>query len=182
MNNKKQLIIFFAAFKVIWIASVIGAARGVSLAGPVLVALWLVVVLTWQRGRIHEFVFIVLAGLAGFIVDTALVGLSAIEFSKITGHGSVPIWMIGLWVNFAIITRYALTWLHGRFWIGTLIGGPVGLFAYLAGEAMGVLEVHSGITVTVAWAMAIPLVLKGNELSRRSKKNTVTTHDTWVKY
>ena len=91
--------------------------------------------------------------------------------------------MIALWINFAASIRHSLNWIRGRYALGLLFGGIGGPLAYLAGEKMGALVIHSPFGVVLAWIVAMPLILLLEQASDRSlsRQSASTERYSWDK-
>ncbi len=158
-------LINFVLFQACWFAAVAGAAGGWPAAGPLVTAAWLAVHLaSLGEARVSETWLLLAAGVAGYVVDSALVLLGVLEFpAGARLGGPSPLWMVTLWVAFAATLRHALGWLRGRYLVAALLGAAGGPAAYAAGEALGAIAIPDralGLTaVGVAWLAAMPVLL-----------------------
>ena len=100
------------------------------------------------------------AGVLGGVTDSILVWSGAMAFPESAGPGfPTTLWMIALWINFAAALRHCMGWLCGRFVLATVFGAIGGPLAYLAGSKFGALEIHSLLTIVVAWLLVMPGLL-----------------------
>jgi hypothetical protein len=128
----------FILFQVGWFACVYPAAHGLEWVGPLvtlgIVALHLVLTPGALRARYARW----LAGVAliGWTLDSGfkLLGVTSYPTSD---SWLAPVWILSLWLLFALTVHHSLYWLH-RFPKVTvlfgLIGGPL---AYYSGVRMG---------------------------------------------
>jgi hypothetical protein len=49
----------------------------------------------------------------------------------------VPFWITVMWLQFATLLHFALSWLSGRYLLSAVLGAVGGPMAYLAGEGVG---------------------------------------------
>jgi hypothetical protein len=152
-------------FYVGWFACVWGAASQRPFIGPVVTLLVLGVHLFCTPNPIREARLIAVAGLLGFSFDTTQAALGAFSFHG-TGMATwvSPLWMVGLWMNFATTLRTSLSWLTGRYLLATLLGGIGGPLSYFAGAQLGALTLHPNLMfslgiIAVAWGGAMPILV-----------------------
>lgn len=84
------------------------------------------------------------------------------------GHqtGSAPpIWILGLWLQFATTLHFSLGWLSKRYLLATLLGLIGGPLAFLGGERLGAAAfgdpraLSLGV-IALAWAIALPVLVR----------------------
>jgi hypothetical protein len=152
-----------ALFQIGWFASVLGAARGHPLAGPVVVIVALTIHLNWSGTR-REWVLILAGALLGTVAESALAltGLVSYRADPAPAWLSPP-WITALWANFTMTLRHSLAWLEGRWLLASLIGGGAGPLAYLAGWRLGAIELPEPVPtffiLAALWAVATTSLL-----------------------
>lgn len=112
----------------------------------------------------HLLLFIVLLTVIGFIVDSGFASLNLINFNANPFNPALcPPWMIGMWINFAIILYAHLFKYFTRylwFTIASLLGFPL---AYFIGVRMGAATLPPGntslVVVGITWGILFPLEL-----------------------
>ena len=98
--------------------------------------------------------------LAGCLLDVLLWQLGLFEFSA-----GFPLWLALLWLGFALTLAHGLRWLLVLpRWQQVLIGGLGGASSYLAGAAMGAVQLPWGLGISSAllaliWGGWLPLLL-----------------------
>jgi hypothetical protein len=150
-------------FQAGWFASVLGAAHGIPWLGIVVIPLVLVVHLFLSSSRKAEFLLAITAGIIGFCLDSALVGLGV--FSPVFWFFPAPFsppWMVMLWVNFVITLNVSLKRLHGRYFIASLLGAVGGPAAYYGGAALGAMteipDTVRLVVLAIVWAAIVPVL------------------------
>jgi len=175
-----MLLFNLAVLNLGWFACVLGNAYGLPLFGPAAVAVLLTAhfaVIPRDR-RLREAAILLLAGVVGYVGDSALVMAGAIGFDPGSGPGApTKLWMVAMWLNFATALNSALYWLAGRPLLASLLGALGGPLAYLGGARLGALDFPAGdgwalVLIALEWALAMPLLLALNRwcdrLARRS--------------
>jgi hypothetical protein len=154
-----------AVFYVGWFVAVWAAAKNwpveATLASVAVVAIHMLV----SQNRRHDWAVIVLAALAGIVVETIMVR-SGLAIYKAAGplDSFAPAWLVGMWMAFATMFNVSLNWMKHRLWLAVLfaaIGGPL---SYYFGMKMGGMTMAEPLWATlgiiaVLWAVAFPLLL-----------------------
>ncbi len=159
-------LINFAAFQLGWFACILGAARGQTLWGPVVVALVLALHLARTRVRRGEALLALMAAGIGFLVDSGLIAVGA--YAPVRWLLPSPlstVWLVALWVNFATTLNVSLSWLHGKPLAAALLGAVGGPLAYWAGDRLGAIEMDRPLLVPLfavglAWCIVTPLLFR----------------------
>lgn len=150
-----------------WFICVLGAANGYNWLGPLFVAVLVAIHLNLIPARRRELATLAAAALFGYTIDSVMVLAGVFDFPAQAGVGAPStVWMVALWVNFAMALNVALHWLQRKYLLAALLGAVGGPIAYFAGTRFGGLLAPAGITVligavAVQWAIATPLVVAG---------------------
>jgi hypothetical protein len=158
-------LVNLVAFQACWLASVLGAARGLPWLGPLFAALWLPLhIRATGSFMVIETKLILAAGALGYVLDSAIVLSGGMSFPAQTQLGApTTLWMITLWLGFAATLRHVLGWIRGRYLVAALLGAIAGPFAYWSGAKLGAVVltdmVPSLAMVSVEWLIAMPLLL-----------------------
>lgn len=165
----KTTALSILAFQAGWFACVLGAAAGRPLVGPAvvaLVALWHIAV---ERERARLLASVAGAALLGILLDGALATAGILSFPEDAAVGwPVPVWMIALWINFALILG-SLDWLTPRRLLAAALGGAGGAVSYLAGARLGAVAFGPTLglaifIIAVEWAVAFVGLLRMRRL------------------
>ena len=161
----RTILINVIAFQVGWFACILGAAHGLPLLGPAVVAILLGFHLFLMPDARRETRLLVTASLIGFALDSFQSALGVFSFA---GSGMAawvsPPWMIALWPNFATTLRTSLRWLAGRYSLAAVLGVVAGPLSYYAGAQLGALTLHPTLAVSliafaVVWGITLPILL-----------------------
>lgn len=121
-----------------WFACVLGTAKGYPWlgAGTGLALLTVHLVLCRERGK--ETLTVMCIALVGTLVDTVQAYFGVFVF--LSGYWTqwvVPFWITVMWLQFATLFHFALSWLSGRYFLSAVLGGIGGPMAFLTGERLG---------------------------------------------
>jgi|CXWL01.1.fsa_nt_gi hypothetical protein len=153
-------------FQVCWVAAVAGAGRGLWWAGPVAVVVFAAIVLKMSRWPRADLELIGIAAVIGLAVDSAYIHFGLLTFaSPVPTPYLAPIWIVGMWVSFALTLNHSLSFLKGRqalAFVFGLIGGPVAY--YVAAQKFGAAQLTASPlavygTLAVAWGLVTPILM-----------------------
>jgi hypothetical protein len=146
-----------------WFACTVGAARGLHWLGPLVVA-WLVVLHVGTRGNrsVFRIMSLTLASIPfGFCFDSLLILSGVYEPVRwVVPAPFATLWLLALWVNFALIVDVPLRWLQNHLLIAAILGAIFGPAAYLAAQRLGAIRIAEPGTLYVtvlaaAWAVGL---------------------------
>jgi hypothetical protein len=160
----------FAMFQGVWLAAVLGAARGhmhlgLAAAGGMLAVHLATLDERSLPARLRELGYVVAAGLAGTLLDGALGLAGWIRYptsAPLWALPTPPPWILGLWLAFAMLPRYSLRWLRPWPALAALLGALGGPLSFLAGARLGAIAPGSHATYPVLaleYAVLVPLLL-----------------------
>lgn len=157
-----------------WVACVLPAANALPWIGPLaLVPLLLVHFAFLSPDRRVDAFLLAAAAALGLSADALLVQFGLIAFpSSAQLLTPSPLWMVALWINFALTINLCLSFLAGKYLLASLFGLIAAPFAYLAGSRLGAMTMPRGIgaalcAVAMEWSLSMPSLLLVNSLLRR---------------
>jgi len=153
-------------FQIVWMASVGGAAQGWWWLGPVAVCLFASWQITVSRMRRSDVNLVLLCAVLGFALDSAWVQLGFMRFAAPEPWANfAPIWIIAMWVGFALTVNHSLSSLKRWPWAAAalgLVGGPIAYWA--AARAWSAVAIEASwlpyAALGIAWALVTPALLK----------------------
>jgi hypothetical protein len=155
-------------FQLVWMACVGGAAQGWWWAGPLAVAIFAAWQLPLSRSRRADTQLMLVAAVSGFCIDTLWVQLDLMQFSTpLPWKGAAPVWIVSLWIGFALTINHSLASLKAHLWLAALLGAVGGPLAYAIAErvwsAVDLADPHwvPLAALAVAWGLLTPALLKG---------------------
>lgn len=163
-----KLWLNFVGYEIVWLAAVIGASRGRIWQGVlavVLFALWQCAV---SSRRMTELKLMALAVGCGLVLDGFLAASGVVRYAApypSLPSGGAPLWILVLWIAFALTLTQCLRYLQKNLWVAALFGGIGGpLVFWCAGRAWGVVHFpapswHALAALAVGWGLAMPLLV-----------------------
>lgn len=153
-------------YQVVWFAAVAGAGRGWWWAGPaafLVFAAWQLAVSDVRRA---DAVLLVAAGAVGFTLDSLWAGSGLLRYATpVPSATFAPVWIVALWMAFALTLNHSLALLKTRIGLGLALGALGGPLAYAVAAhtwnavAFGVSETTALLSLALGWSLALPALL-----------------------
>lgn len=153
-------------FQLTWMAAVGGAGSGLWWPGLLMLglfALWHLNTTRWLRA---DLILVGVAASGGFLVDSALLHAGVLSYATpIPFSGAAPIWIVVLWVAFALTLNHSMGFLRGRPWLAAafgLAGGPLAYWVAVKvwnAAQFGPSELTSLIVLGIVWALLTPVLM-----------------------
>lgn len=166
MRRPAQILVNMLAFQLCWIAFVGGAGRGLWWPGFVLLlpfALWQLASSEWPRA---DLALLAITGALGLGIDSLLQASGLLRFSTPVPIAALaPIWIVGLWMAFALTLNHSLSFLKRRPLTAAVIGALAGPGAYwIAARAWDAVTFaeptwHALLALAIAWCAATPMLV-----------------------
>ena len=159
-------------FKAVWAASLAGVVFGYEWAGLVLLTFFVAWHARTSPTAHADFLLAAIAMSIGLLLDTLYIraGLIVYEGSPLW-QSFAPLWILGLWINFALTMNGCLGWLQQRRLLAGALAAVCGPASYYGGIAVGTARVTGEPAVLfgaigIAWAIALPFIRNTLKLSR----------------
>jgi hypothetical protein len=122
--------------------------------------------LSFSRNRRGLIALLAATAAIGFAVDSGYVIAGLMQFATpVPWSNYAPVWIVGMWISFALTLNQSLAWLKNRPVAAVALGAIGGPFAYwVAGSAWNAVDfTHSTpaamVAVGLVWGIATPLLL-----------------------
>lgn len=155
----------YVLFQLGWFACVLGAAHGMPLAGPAVVAAVVAIHLSLARRPGVEAALLAACAIIGGLFDTLLLATGWVAYDN--GQwipGAAPYWIFAMWVLFAATLNLSLGWLKGRPLLAGALGAAGAPLSYVAGAELGAITLVQplGALAMLAggWAVLMPLLAR----------------------
>ncbi|MGN6579609.1 MAG: DUF2878 domain-containing protein [Bordetella sp.] len=156
----------FLGYEIVWFAAVIGASRGSALPGLLCAVVFTAWQLSVSHRRASDLRLVGIALLCGLIVDGVLSHMGWMHYAAMSWAvpPGVPLWILALWVAFAMTLNHSMVWLQGRpAWALALgaAGGPLAYWGASRSWQAVVFEApaaRAAIWLAVGWGIALPLL------------------------
>jgi hypothetical protein len=156
----------FVGFQLVWFASVWGAAKGWWWLGPLAALLFATLHFGAKFAKPGDVRLVGLALLFGVLIDSAFAAFGVLRYaSPIPFVQAAPVWILSMWVGFALTLKHSLGWLQGKLALQGLFGAIGGPLAYvIAGRAWGAVSFGVELPIVIAllalaWGIVTPLLL-----------------------
>ena len=159
-------LINYLLFQAGWFVCVLGAAAGHPWAAAVAGFILVLVHLALVRNRGQEGLLLLLSLLLGICVDAFHIHTGVLSFPIGSIHPALPpLWILALWLQFAMTLHYSLGWLTGRYILGAFLGGVSGALAYWAGVRFGAALFTADLfrcllQIGLSWAVVMVLLIR----------------------
>lgn len=168
-------LVQFAVFQAVWFAAVLGATRGEMLWGPLAVAAFFALHLSWvKQGRAREAAYVLGWGILGTALDSGLhhLGITSFPTSEWEPTWMAPPWIASLWFAFAMLPRFSLGWLKSRLGWAAVLGAIGGPLSYYGGSRLGATDMHpdairTWVVLGLEYGLVVPMMLSLASSSER---------------
>lgn len=130
-----KLVANILGYQAVWFAAVYGAGRGATWPAVLAAAVFAVWQLARSTQRALEIRLIGVALVLGMLLDGALAFTGLLHYSASSPAvppGGAPVWILALWVAFALTLNQSLRWLRARPLVAVIFGALGGPLAYAA--------------------------------------------------
>lgn len=154
----------FIASQLLWLAAVGGASRGYPWWGPAAFVVFAAFQLAPRFRARGDATLMWIALPMGFSVDTVMASTGLLAYASPVPHaGFAPVWIVALWMGFALTFNHSLRYVMHRTWLAILLGAVVGPFSYwIASRTWGAVQFTDSfplvlLTLGSLWAVAMGL-------------------------
>jgi len=162
-----KTLVNITLFQAGWFVMVAGVANQSEVTAILCVILIILAHLFIVRNKTTEVLLVATSGLLGFIIESIFISqgiFSAVgEFGL---NGLAPVWLVTLWMLFAITVNHSMAWLSGRYLLSSLLGFVFAPVAYFAGQKFEVLTFTTQLSIYqvllilgVVWAFITPFLI-----------------------
>lgn len=165
----KANILNFILFQLGWFVCILGAAYNYVYEAIFMSLVIIFLHLKVTKNNTNDLKLFIFALTIGFFFDGFLqLQQLIVYFNPGWPYPLPPLWILVMWVIFAMTLNHSLKWMKGRVLIAMLFGLIGGPLAYLAGEKLNAIILNSSSTLyilAIGWAIITPLLMKLSEKS-----------------
>lgn len=160
----KNNIINFLALQVNWFVAIYGASKGVIWPCIAITALFVWWQLNKKRRHPNDIRLVVCAILIGIVLDSLWQFAGLVQFVSSPLAPLTPIWLLMLWITFALTFNHSLSWLKPKVALATLFGFIFSPLSYWGGSRLGGMVYLENFWLVsailgVAWAFVMLILI-----------------------
>lgn len=153
-------------FQLAWVVTVAGAGQGYWWAGPIALVVLAAVVFRLTACPRSDFALLCFCCFVGLGVDSAWIQFGLLRFAEpVPFEDLAPIWILGMWMCFALTLNHSMRYFHGRPLLAAIFGLLGGPLAYsIAAGKFGAAEILGDERIAYAaiglsWALVTPALV-----------------------
>ncbi len=147
-------------YQATWLITIAGAAHGRWWPGPLALAIFAGWQLAVSPQRRADALLMLFAAAIGFIIDSTFVQTGLLTYAAtIPWEDLAPVWIVALWMSFALTLNHSLAYLKTHALVGAALGGIGAPLAYLAAAHWGALTFPAAATPSLVVLAAVWVVL-----------------------
>ena len=142
--QKLKVFLVLTGYQITWLSCVFGETKlSYPMLGFWVGIIFLIIYLFFNQNK-KKFVKISLSiSIPGYIFDSLLVYFQVYDFETIAKLGTLPLWMIVLWLSFSTLFDEILTFFKRYKILGIILSGVLGPLTYYLGEPIGVIKIYN---------------------------------------
>ena len=163
--NKIKVFLTLTGYQLTWLACVFGEHQfDQSLLGIYVGCLYLALYFYFSNEKINFIKISLLIAIPGYIFDSLMAYLLLYQFNTTLILGTIPAWMIILWLSFSTLFDEILIFFKQYKLIAILLSGILGPITYYVGEPIGILSISNVLTffivMTSFWVLLMVYYLE----------------------
>ena len=160
--------IYLLLYQAAWWACALSGPFEFALLGPTVVVVQFLAWLIAVKDPTRELILIFSLSSIGIAIDSTLLYLEVLIIPTyfLIQPPYPPLWLVSLWISFAVGLRNCLQKMRGRYLIAALLGILGGPLAYSGGQGLGALALSEQAlwVLGCVWAGIFPLFIKISDL------------------
>ena len=142
--QKLKVFLVLTGYQITWLSCVFGETKlSYPMLGFWVGIIFLIIYLFFNQNK-KKFVKISLSiSIPGYIFDSLLVYFQVYDFETIAKLGTLPLWMIVLWLSFSTLFDEILSFFKNYKILGIILSGVLGPLTYYLGEPIGVIKIYN---------------------------------------
>ena len=163
--NKYKIFLTLTGYQFTWLACVFGESKfNQPMLGIYIGVTYLLIFFYLNKNKTRFLKISFLISLPGYLFDSIMVYFSIYIFDTIFIIGTLPIWMMVLWLSFSTLFDEILIFFERFKILGVVMSGSLGPITYYLGEPIGILNINNIILfvtfMIIFWSMLMAFYLK----------------------
>ena len=148
--SKIKIFLTLTGYQITWMACVFGQdTLNQPLLGIYIGVLYLLIFFYFNKNKIKFLKLSLYISIPGYFFDTFMVYFSIYEFNTSLIIGTLPSWMIILWLSFSTLFDEILTFFIKYKFVGIILSTILGPFTYYIGEPIGIISINDGVSFII---------------------------------
>ena len=163
--NKSRIFLTLTGYQITWLACVFGDSKfNQPSLGIYVGIIYIFIFFYFNRNKKRFLKISLLISLPGYLFDTSMVYYSVYFFDTSLLFGTLPIWMIVLWLSFSTLFDEILMIFKKYKFLGVLTSAVAGPLTYYLGDPIGILVINNMISFFIFmvsfWSLLMLYYLK----------------------
>ena len=163
--NKYKIFLTLTGYQLTWLACVFGESKfNQPMLGIYIGVTYLLIFFYLNKNKTRFLKISFLISLPGYLFDSIMVYFSIYIFDTIFIIGTLPIWMMVLWLSFSTLFDEILIFFERFKILGVVMSGFLGPITYYLGEPIGILNINNIILfftfMIIFWSLLMAFYLK----------------------
>ena len=163
--SKIKIFLTLTGYQITWLACVFGQNKlNQPFLGIYIGLLYLLIFFYFNKNKINFLKLSLYISIPGYIFDTFMVYFSIYEFNTSFIIGTIPSWMIILWLSFSTLFDEILIIFKKYKFVGIVLSAILGPLTYYLGEPIGIISINDllsfFILMTVFWILLMVYYLE----------------------
>ncbi len=142
--NKIKIFLTLTGYQITWLACVFGEIKfNQPLLGIYVGSIYLFVYIYFNNHKLNFLKISLFISIPGYLFDTLMVYFSFYEFNNSFILGTLPVWMIVLWLSFSTLFDEIFTIFKEYKFLGIALSGLLGPLTYYLGEPIGIILISN---------------------------------------
>ena len=156
--HKLKIFLVLTGYQITWLACVFGESKfSYSLLGFWVGIIFLTIYFYFNHNKQKLIKILLSISIPGYIFDTLMVYFQIYEFNTVSKFGTLPLWMIVLWLSFSVLFDEILNFFKNYKILGIVLSAILGPLTYYFGEPIGILSINELLTffcmMIIFWGM-----------------------------
>ena len=160
-----KIFLILTGYQITWLSCVLGEKLvNQPLLGFVVGLIFTTLYFYYSKNKSKLFLIILFIAVPGYLFDSIIVYLNVYEFNSNIKIGVLPIWMLALWISFAILFDKVFVFFKNYQKIGILFSTTLGPLTYYSGAPIGIIEINNlflfSLIMIIFWSLLMLYYLK----------------------
>jgi len=156
--QRLKVFLVLTGYQITWLACVFGETKfSYPMLGIWVGIIFLLTFFYFNQNKQKFMKISFLISVPGYIFDTLLVYFQIYDFETTIKLGTLPLWMIVLWLSFSTLFDKIFCFFKSYKILGIILSGILGPLTYYLGEPIGVIKIYNFplfiISMILFWMM-----------------------------